>query len=85
MLGINGTGMLHAQDTQLNADLAEELESLESEQETEEQIENELEKDYVEIGIKLEFLQKKLAYWNRKKIALTARELNSIDPPPERI
>lgn len=84
-MGMNGTGILHAQNIELTADLAEEVESLESQEETEEQEENELEKEYVGIGMGAEFVQSKTAYGYTRFFSLTARELISIDPPPERI
>lgn len=84
ILGMSGMGILHAQNMDIKADLAEEVESLETEQETEEQEGNESEKDYVEMGMCAEFVQFKTPYGNARFFSLTARELISIDPPPER-
>ena len=85
LLGLNGSGLLHAENLEFKADLAEEVESLESEQETEEKEGDQLEKDYVNAGIVSAFQPCKAVYANKQKLPLTARELISIDPPPERI
>jgi len=85
ILGLNGTGTLHAQTTELKADLAKEVESLESDQQSEVQEGNELDKDYAELDMAVAFSPVKLYHGNCRDFLLNARELISIDPPPERI
>ena len=75
--------MLHAQTTELKADLAEEVESLESEEQSEVQEGNELDKDYVELVMAVALSPTQEYYRNSRNFLLNARELISIDPPPE--
>ncbi|MEM8887676.1 MAG: hypothetical protein AAGD28_06785 [Bacteroidota bacterium] len=85
ILGLNGTTMLHGHTTELKADLAEEVESLESEEQSEVQERNELDKDYVEMLMAVALSPFQEYYRNSRNLLLYARELISIDPPPERI